>query len=250
LGDLATQAMALFSNLNYPSLRTEIQDLSERFKHVSKLWRKLDAPTKLIYVNKSRQNRYKKKSDDKAKPGGLKRAKSPSNSDRQSDAEFSRSATPSTNMDAEGSFQNGDSDKLRQLIGVASASPQIIALNNPNGGQFISQVNLNKAPVATSCNTEKIVLNMSQVSQPPKIIQLTNNQSNIINTSSNNSDKNKILMYQTQQNQVQPVAESNSINNNMSSPAVQSVTHFKVLESYMPQGLSCIQEFYLRNFFF
>lgn len=45
-------------------------ELSERFKHVTKLWRKMDGPSKLNYVNKSRQNRYKKKHDDKASAGG------------------------------------------------------------------------------------------------------------------------------------------------------------------------------------
>lgn len=69
---MATQAMPLYSNLNYPNLKNEVTDLSERFKHVTKMWRKLDGPTKLIYVNKSRQNRYKKKSDEKITNGTAK----------------------------------------------------------------------------------------------------------------------------------------------------------------------------------
>jgi hypothetical protein len=66
LGDLATQAMPLYSNLAFPNLRQEMKDLTERYKYICKMWRKLDSNSKLIYVNKSRQNRYKKKSDEKS----------------------------------------------------------------------------------------------------------------------------------------------------------------------------------------
>ncbi len=234
---MATQAMALFSNLTYPNLKAEIPDLKERSKHISKLWRKLDGPTKLIYVNKSRQNRYKKKSDDKVKSVGSKRPKSPANSDRQSDAEFSRSATPSTNLESENAYQNGDSEKLRQSHG------QVISLNNHNSGQFISQLSVNKVASASADNNEKIILSLSQANQPPKIIQLTNNQG-IIDTSGNSGAKNPIFMYQMQQNQAQTMFEPN---NNINILQGQNATQFKVLDSYKQQGLSANYNFYFIN---
>lgn len=65
LGDLATQAMPLYSNVNFPNLKNEMKDVGERFKYITKIWRKLDAQVKQVYINKSRNNRYKKKSDEK-----------------------------------------------------------------------------------------------------------------------------------------------------------------------------------------
>jgi hypothetical protein len=65
LGDMATQAMPLYSNVNFPNLKNEMKDVGERFKYMTKIWRKLDAQVKQVYINKSRNNRYKKKSDEK-----------------------------------------------------------------------------------------------------------------------------------------------------------------------------------------
>ncbi len=133
-GEMATQAMPLFSNLNYPNLKNEIPDLNERFKHVQKMWRKLDGPTKLTYVNKSRQNRYKKKSDDKVSSGGTsskqnKSLKSPSNnSDKHSDIEqFSRSATPSTMISMEDT-----NDTKTNMTSVISNNTNNNSNNNSN----------------------------------------------------------------------------------------------------------------------
>lgn len=109
LGDWATQAMPLYSNLNFPNLRNEIKDVNERYKYIHKIWRKLDSQVKLVFINKSRQNRYKKKSDDKTTSGlsvkinstsAGRKPKSPSNSDKQSEPDnYSRSQTPSISMD-------------------------------------------------------------------------------------------------------------------------------------------------------
>ena len=92
-------------------------EVAERYKYIQKIWRKLDANLKQNYVNKSRQNRFKKKSDDKVanasvvvKANSLKSSmsstglniKSPANSDRQSsDAENfnSRSTTPFVSLE-------------------------------------------------------------------------------------------------------------------------------------------------------
>jgi hypothetical protein len=65
LGEYASQAIPLFSNSTYPNLRNEIPDINERYKHIQKLWRKLDSNSKMMFVNKSRQNRYKKKNEQK-----------------------------------------------------------------------------------------------------------------------------------------------------------------------------------------
>ena len=107
LGELATQAMSLYSNISFPNLKNELKEVVERFRHVNKVWRKLDANTKNVFINKSRQNRYKKKADErpptaKSGAGVSRRVKSPSNnSDKQSDTaeNFSRSATPSISFD-------------------------------------------------------------------------------------------------------------------------------------------------------
>lgn len=224
LGDMATQAMPLYSNLNYPNLKNEITDLGERFKHVTKMWRKLDGPTKLIYVNKSRQNRYKKKSDEKMTNGTVKskRAKSPTNSDKQSDIEqFSRSATPSisapnesetsitlTNIDGTNQSNPQLNEKLRQSIANITSnnmnptiSSQILSLNNSS--QYISQLSVVKneqlVEEVKRVDQTQHVVNLNQ-NQPPKIIQLSNQ---IPVGLMNNSQKNQILLYQMQQKQQQ-----------------------------------------------
>lgn len=210
LGDLATQAMPLFSNLSFPNLRTDMPDLSERFKHVTKLWRKLDAASKLIYVNKARQNRYKKKSDEKASgKSSIKRSKSP-NSDKQSDAEFSRSGTPLTET-PENSQHMNDMKQQRQ-------QPQAMSLNNAGANQFIQQLNVVKSD-ENQPNVGFIQM-QQQTNQPPKIIQLSNNnqipigfvqqqQNNVATTAAqvqqpqqhgnNQNYKNPVLVYQMNQ---------------------------------------------------
>jgi len=180
MGELATQAIPLFSNLNYPNLKNEIPDLNERFKHVQKLWRKLDAPTKLNYVNKSRQNRYKKKSDDKAASGTGKTVsylnilkalnfsnlleifyynhknkslKSPANSDKQSDIEqFSRSATPSTLISMEDI--NEEKNIGKQAIISASHS------NNNSNQPFLSHI-IKPAEVNDNQNNSKKIIELN-----------------------------------------------------------------------------------------
>lgn len=154
LGDLATQAMPLYSNMTYPNLKNEMPDLSERFKHVQKLWRKLDSQVKTIYVNKSRQNRYKKKSDDKATGGGgggggahkTKSLKSPSaNSDKHSDVEqFSRSATPSTLISMDDVTNDEKISKQQQQQQTILSIGQNVPTPTNISQSFLSQINMIK----------------------------------------------------------------------------------------------------------
>jgi hypothetical protein len=122
--------------------------VSERYKHIQKIWRKLDANQKQTYVNKSRQNRYKKKNDDKIANGGggptvrintLKsnstgpnNLKSPTNSDKQSsDIENfnSRSTTPFVSLE-ENSENNLAHQQQRQFNIANSVNPPSSATNN------------------------------------------------------------------------------------------------------------------------
>ena len=256
LGELATQAMPLYSLLVFPNLKNEMPELSDRFKHITKLWRKLDAPTKLVYVNKSRQNRYKKKSDEKVSLAGanakIKRTKSP-NSDKQSDAEFSRSATPLVapdNIEQSVILNQHESqntvqlnEKLRQSINNISGahvsgamSPQVMATAS---NQFNPQMNLvkpeslnNKQNAKTEdhdCknnqNQKNLMVNLNNNNnsnnnnpnhQPPKIIQLSNNNqipvgfvtnnnnnNNSVQANANPNNKNPVLLYQIDKRQQQ-----------------------------------------------
>jgi hypothetical protein len=116
MGEYATQAMVLYSNKNFPNLKQEYPDRNERYKHVQKLWRKLDATSKQNYVNIARQNRSKKRCDDKQPSIRLSRqTKSPCNSDKMSfsDAEnLSRAETPSIAGALESNFEESLSSGL------------------------------------------------------------------------------------------------------------------------------------------
>lgn len=108
--------------------------MSERYRYVHKIWRKLDSDTKLNYINKSRQNRYKKKSSDD-KPTGNSTAASTTTTtscgskakrrrSRSSTSEdnFSRSATPSVTM------------SMDDTNDASQHQHQSILLNRPNDG--------------------------------------------------------------------------------------------------------------------
>ena len=183
LGELATQAMSLFSNATYPSLRADMPDLSERFKHVTKLWRKLDAASKLAFVNKSRQNRYKKKSDEKTPATkSSKRSKSPS-SDKHSDVEFSRSVTPFAETPENSQQMNDKIRQVNQQQQQQQQQTQVVSLNNSGANQFIPQLNVVKTDESLGFiqlqqqqQQQQQQPQANQSSQPPKIIQLSNNQ--------------------------------------------------------------------------
>ncbi|KAK1794974.1 hypothetical protein P4O66_009907 [Electrophorus voltai] len=57
LGELATVAPVLYTNVNFPSLREEFPDWSTRVKQIAKLWRKASSQERAPYVQKARDNR-------------------------------------------------------------------------------------------------------------------------------------------------------------------------------------------------
>ncbi|XP_056155239.1 histone-lysine N-methyltransferase 2C [Lampris incognitus] len=57
LGEMATVAPVLYSNINYPTLREQYQDWSTRVKQIAKLWRKASSQDRAPYVQKARDNR-------------------------------------------------------------------------------------------------------------------------------------------------------------------------------------------------
>lgn len=127
-------------------------EASERYKYIQKIWRKLDTNQKQTYVNKSRQNRYKKKSDDKANGGTTAvrintlrnnstslslssgNLKSPTNSDKQnSDIENfnSRSTTPFVSLE-ENSENNLAHQQQQRQFNLVSSNVSISNNNNNN----------------------------------------------------------------------------------------------------------------------
>ncbi|XP_028283859.1 histone-lysine N-methyltransferase 2C isoform X3 [Parambassis ranga] len=57
LGELATVAPVLYTNMNFPNLKEEYPDWSTRVKQIAKLWRKASSQDRAPYVQKARDNR-------------------------------------------------------------------------------------------------------------------------------------------------------------------------------------------------
>jgi hypothetical protein len=60
LGDKATKAAVLFSNLVHPELKKNYPQWSERVKRINNLWRKLQPDERDVYVKMARANRAEK----------------------------------------------------------------------------------------------------------------------------------------------------------------------------------------------
>ncbi|KAM3929078.1 histone-lysine N-methyltransferase 2C isoform 8-T8 [Leptodactylus fuscus] len=57
LGEMATVAPVLYTNVNFPNLKDEFPDWSTRVKQIAKLWRKASSQERAPYVQKARDNR-------------------------------------------------------------------------------------------------------------------------------------------------------------------------------------------------
>ncbi|XP_068197773.1 histone-lysine N-methyltransferase 2C [Antennarius striatus] len=57
LGELATVAPVLYTNVNFPNLKEEYPDWTTRVKQIAKLWRKASSQDRAPYVQKARDNR-------------------------------------------------------------------------------------------------------------------------------------------------------------------------------------------------
>uniref|UniRef100_A0ABI7VQI5 [histone H3]-lysine(4) N-methyltransferase n=1 Tax=Felis catus TaxID=9685 RepID=A0ABI7VQI5_FELCA len=57
LGEMATVAPVLYTNINFPSLKEEFPDWTTRVKQIAKLWRKASSQERAPYVQKARDNR-------------------------------------------------------------------------------------------------------------------------------------------------------------------------------------------------
>ncbi|XP_051738984.1 histone-lysine N-methyltransferase 2C isoform X6 [Ctenopharyngodon idella] len=57
LGEMATVAPVLYTNMNFPNLRDEFPDWATRVKQIAKLWRKASSQERAPYVQKARDNR-------------------------------------------------------------------------------------------------------------------------------------------------------------------------------------------------
>ncbi|XP_063282135.1 histone-lysine N-methyltransferase 2D [Pelobates fuscus] len=57
LGELSTISPVLYANKNFPNLKLEYPDWSNRCKQIMKLWRKVPAPDKAPYLQKAKDNR-------------------------------------------------------------------------------------------------------------------------------------------------------------------------------------------------
>ncbi|KAL4624619.1 histone-lysine N-methyltransferase 2C-like [Arapaima gigas] len=57
LGEAATVAPVLYTNVNFPNLKEEFPDWSTRVKQIAKLWRKASSQERAPYVQKARDNR-------------------------------------------------------------------------------------------------------------------------------------------------------------------------------------------------
>ncbi|TRY85074.1 hypothetical protein DNTS_020861, partial [Danionella cerebrum] len=57
LGEMATVAPVLYTNMNFPNLQDEFPDWATRVKQIAKLWRKASSQERAPYVQKARDNR-------------------------------------------------------------------------------------------------------------------------------------------------------------------------------------------------
>ncbi|XP_016096068.1 histone-lysine N-methyltransferase 2C-like [Sinocyclocheilus grahami] len=57
LGEMATVAPVLYTNMNFPSLQDDFPDWATRVKQIAKLWRKASSQERAPYVQKARDNR-------------------------------------------------------------------------------------------------------------------------------------------------------------------------------------------------
>ncbi|XP_041102786.1 histone-lysine N-methyltransferase 2C-like isoform X5 [Polyodon spathula] len=57
LGEMATVAPVLYTNMNFPSLKEDFPEWSTRVKQIAKLWRKASSQERAPYVQKARDNR-------------------------------------------------------------------------------------------------------------------------------------------------------------------------------------------------
>ncbi|KAM8774237.1 histone-lysine N-methyltransferase 2C [Rhynchonycteris naso] len=57
LGEMATVAPVLYTNINFPGLKEEFPDWTTRVKQIAKLWRKASSQERAPYVQKARDNR-------------------------------------------------------------------------------------------------------------------------------------------------------------------------------------------------
>ncbi|XP_069504025.1 histone-lysine N-methyltransferase 2C isoform X7 [Ambystoma mexicanum] len=57
LGEMATVAPVLYTNMNFSNLKEEFPDWSTRVKQIAKLWRKASSQERAPYVQKARENR-------------------------------------------------------------------------------------------------------------------------------------------------------------------------------------------------
>ncbi|XP_066483648.1 histone-lysine N-methyltransferase 2C isoform X3 [Tiliqua scincoides] len=57
LGEMATVAPVLYTNINFPNLKEEFPDWATRVKQIAKLWRKASSQERAPYVQKARDNR-------------------------------------------------------------------------------------------------------------------------------------------------------------------------------------------------
>ncbi|XP_016019394.2 histone-lysine N-methyltransferase 2C isoform X10 [Rousettus aegyptiacus] len=57
LGEMATVAPVLYTNINFPGLKAEFPDWTTRVKQIAKLWRKASSQERAPYVQKARDNR-------------------------------------------------------------------------------------------------------------------------------------------------------------------------------------------------
>ncbi|XP_072508255.1 histone-lysine N-methyltransferase 2C isoform X4 [Notamacropus eugenii] len=57
LGEIATVAPVLYTNINFPNLKEEFPDWATRVKQIAKLWRKASSQERAPYVQKARDNR-------------------------------------------------------------------------------------------------------------------------------------------------------------------------------------------------
>ncbi|XP_069086588.1 histone-lysine N-methyltransferase 2D isoform X2 [Pleurodeles waltl] len=116
LGELSTISPVLYSNMNFPKLRQDYPDWSNRCKQIMKLWRKVPAPDKAPYLQKAKDNRAAQRINKQAesqiskqsKVDGIRKAERPTLHLRIPSQSGSQGFMPST-PESRGSSSAGQS---------------------------------------------------------------------------------------------------------------------------------------------
>ncbi|XP_058251274.1 histone-lysine N-methyltransferase 2C isoform X1 [Hemibagrus wyckioides] len=218
LGEMATVAPVLYTNVNFPNLREEFPDWSTRVKQIAKLWRKASSQERAPYVQMARDNR-----------AALRINKVQLSNDtlkRQQQQQAPDHFDPSMSMDTEQLFKDPLKQKeseheqewkfrqgeLNQMLGPLKKQqekvPKSKAIKSTNKDVLFGHSN--QASIAAGCGKKS--LQMRQKSKQQAKIEATQKLEQVKN------EQQQLQQQQQQQQQFSGQSSGDTANNGNKSP--------------------------------